>query len=293
MPEPGLQNDNCHLGRSCYGQLSAVLGKASPIAPAIIARPESTINVATLKRHASDRRGGHPDDLTEVQQNTEREVLKGDEFLNPAFFAGAKAACDASDDDFDIEHPWRYGDEPWRYFGEDIADWRWHHIEDFEVRELLKSLHEPDTAELGRRVKRLIDSLEEAPSALFWPVFLNTWFSCAGSWPYQPKLLDMLRQHAQQEPATNYMHPAVTEFFEGLPPVVTAFRGCGRGRVLGLSWSPSQRIANLYAGAHLSHPVIATAKVPRSAIFAVFVGSNCEIVVDPQYLREVQFEAVV
>jgi hypothetical protein len=85
------------------------------------------------------------------------------------------------------------------------------------------------------------------------------------------------------------MQPAAIQFFDELPPVVTAFRGCDRDRVLGLSWSPSLRLASRYAGAeHLSDPVIATAKIRRSSIFAVCIEENCEIVVDPKHLRELR-----
>jgi hypothetical protein len=102
----------------------------------------------------------------------------------------------------------------------------------------------------------------------------------------------MLRHHAEQETAAiDYMQPAALQFFDKLPPVVTAFRGCDRDRVLGLSWSPSLRLAKQYADAkHLSDPVLATAKIRWSAIFAVCIEENCEIVVDPKCLRELQLK---
>lgn len=210
--------------------------------------------------------------------------MNGDDPIATALAAAivdAIAACDASNAP-DLEHPWRYTDE-------EIANTRWRHIENDEARELVKSLHEAAT---GSRVKHLIDALEEAPTDLFWPVFLNTWPNCGGTWPYQPKLLDMLRHHADQERAINYMHPAAIEFFDALPPVVTAFRGCDRDRVLGLPWSISQGIAKQFADDHL-HPVLATAKIGRRAIFAVSGDRlEFEIIVDPKYLRKLKLRAV-
>ena len=211
--------------------------------------------------------------------------MKGDEFLRFAQAADIVSAIEAVA--CDPEYPWWYTDE--EIADEEIADRRWRHIVNWEARELVKSLHVPGTGR--RRAKRLVECLEEMPTALFWPVFLNAWPGTCGSWPYQPELLEMLRAHAEQDPAIDYMQPPAKQFFDELPPVVTAFRGCDRDRVLGISWSPSLRLANLYAyREHLSDPVIATAKIRRSSIFAVCIEENCEIVVDPKCLRELRLK---
>jgi hypothetical protein len=210
--------------------------------------------------------------------------VKGDNFLRSAQAADFVRALEADECPFDPEHPEWYTDE-------DIAHWRWRHIDDWEAREEVISLHEPGIGR--RRAKLLVEGLEQMPTASFWSVFLNAWPGTCGSWPYQPRLLEMLRHHAEQEPAIDYMQPAAIEFFDELPPVVTAFRGCDCNRVLGLSWSPSLRLAKQYADReHLSDPVIATAKIRRSSIFAVCIEENCEIVVDPKCLRELQLRVV-
>ena len=212
-------------------------------------------------------------------------MMKGDNFFRSAKAADVAAAIEAADSyPFDDEHP------EW-YTYDEIAEWRWRHIDDWEGRDLVKSLNEPGTGR--RRAKLLVQHLDEQPTARFWSVFLNAWPGTCGSWPYQPKLLKMLRHHADQEPAIHYMQPAAIHFFDELPPVVTAFRGCDRDRVLGLSWSPSLRVADAYANAeHLSDPVLATAKIRRSAFFAVCIEENCEIIVDPKYLRQLQLRVV-
>jgi hypothetical protein len=190
-----------------------------------------------------------------------------------------EAACDEANDPLE---------EPWRYMEAEVAEARWRHIHHEEARGVVISLHEGGATGTASRIKHLIEVLENASSDLFWPVFLNTWPNCGGTWPYQPKLLEMLRHHAAQESAINYMHPGATAFFHALPPMVTAFRGCGRGHVLGLSWSMDQKIAKQFAD-----PVLATARIRRSAVLAVCVGRlEFEIIVDPKYLRGIQLEAI-
>jgi hypothetical protein len=222
------------------------------------------------------KRDDNPDDAL-----ARAPTMKGDEFFRFAQAADIVAALDAADSyPFDDEHPYWYTDY-------ERAHWRWRHIRNWEARELVISLYEP--ADCRERAKQLTECLEELTTELFWLVFLNIWPSICGSWPYQPKLLEMLRYHADQEPAIHYMRPLAIQFFDELPPVVDVFRGCDRGRVLGLSWSPSQRLARGYAAAkHLSHPLLARAKIRRSAIFAVCIGEgDCEIVVDPKHLRQI------
>jgi hypothetical protein len=209
--------------------------------------------------------------------------VKGDEFLSFARAADIVAALEAADSyPFDDEHPWMYTEK-------EFDDWRWRHIENDEAREWVISFHESVTGLPRERAKQLTEFLEIIPTTVFWPVFLNTWPGTCGSWCYQPKILEKLRYHAEEEPAIHYMQPAAIQFFDELPPVVDAFRGCDRGRVPGLSWSPSQRLANGYAAKkHLLHPLLERAKIRRSAIFAVCIEEgNCEIVVDPKHLRQI------
>jgi len=57
---------------------------------------------------------------------------------------------------------------------------------------------------------------------------------------------------------------------------------------LDFHWSMSQKIAKQFAD-----PVLATARIHRSAIFAVCIGRlEFEIIVDPKYLRKIQLRAI-
>ena len=98
------------------------------------------------------------------------------------------------------------------------------------------------------------------------------------------------KAHLYYLPVTiaDYMHPGATAFFHALPPMITAFRGCGRGHVLGISWSMDRKIAKQFAD-----PVLATARIRRDAVLAVCIGRlEFEIIVDPKYLRGIQLEAI-
>ena len=133
---------------------------------------------------------------------------------------------------------------------------------------------------------------EDAPTTLFWPVFLNSWPDCGQTWPFRKEFLRLLRHHASQEPAINYMHPADKKFFSLLPQRVIAFRGCSAGCSRGISWTTSQSIADRFAVEHSGrrpNRVVASAKINKRHIFAVCSErGEDEIIVDPKYLQEVQ-----
>ena len=113
--------------------------------------------------------------------------------------------------EIDLERPWVYTDA-------EIADlaarvrWaqidlaareRWAHIENDEAFEVLKSLHDPRDGRTELRIKNLVGVLEEVPTNLFWPVFLNTWPNCAQTWPFQKNCcgcFDIMR--AKSQPST-------------------------------------------------------------------------------------------
>ena len=70
-------------------------------------------------------------------------------------------------------------------------------------------------------------------------------------------------------------------------------RGCSRPRVRGVSWTTDRAVAKTFARGHrgirLPEPVVATAMVPKAAIFATFTERNeSEIVLDPRRLRRVR-----
>jgi hypothetical protein len=198
--------------------------------------------------------------------------------------AAWEIGCDLDDDELDIlKRPWRHSEED---HANVMAKVRWGDVKNEEARELIQTLNEPWTGWGEARVKHIINTLEETPTELFWPVFIHTRQGCRGAWRYRKKLLQMLRHHAEQEPAINYMRAAASEFFDRLPPVVTVFRGSSPDCVRGLSWTTTREIAERFA-TNPSVGILATALIDKRAIFAVCSGED-EIIVDPDHLRELR-----
>jgi len=189
-------------------------------------------------------------------------------------------------DEYDDEHPWRHVDD-----GTEPDTGPWGHIDNEYARELVKYLHGPSVRGAPIRLKHLIATVDLAPTEIFWPVFLNTWPNCDHTWPYRLEVQRMLRHYAAQEPARNYMDPINVEFLDSLPPVVTAFRGCARSRIRGISWTLEESVARKFAGASSNEKqnrVLATARIPKDAVFAACIDrGECEIIVDPERLLRV------
>ncbi len=194
--------------------------------------------------------------------------------------------------EIDLEYPWRYTDAE---ITDLAARVQWGHVENEEAIQLLKSLCVLSHVRPKLRAKYLVSALENSPTELFWPVFLNAWPGCL-SWRFRKRFIRMLRHHAEQEPAVNYMHPAAAEFFNSLPQTMIAFRGCAAECSRGLSWSTDQNVAKQFAVEHFgrsSNQVLATAKIHKKHIFAVCVEEGLsEIIVDPMYMQDVHLSAM-
>jgi hypothetical protein len=79
---------------------------------------------------------------------------------------------------------------------------------------------------------------------------------------------------------------------DALPPIVSVWRGCERGRERGLSWTTDRAVAEGFAeGKRYANksPTLVQAEIPKQHIFVVFIDrSESEIVVDPRRLRKLQ-----
>lgn len=129
------------------------------------------------------------------------------------------------------------------------------------------------------------------PSGVFWPVFHGTWSHCDGTWHLRHRLhADLLRHHARR-PGIDYLQAEGRAWFDGLPDPVPVLRGCSRQRVKGMSWTVERAVAERFAQGHrgirVPSPIIASALVPKTAIFGVYVErQEAEIVLDPGALIE-------
>lgn len=143
------------------------------------------------------------------------------------------------------------------------------------------------------RLGVLLDMTAGLPPELFWPVFLDCWSDCDDTaWEHQ-RLLRRLRQQGTGVP---HLSAADRAFYDTLPSEVTVYRGCSRPRVRRVSWTTERPVAESFARGHrnvaVPDAVVATAVVPRAALFGVSVDRNeHEVLVDPDTLRKVRVKA--
>jgi hypothetical protein len=126
-------------------------------------------------------------------------------------------------------------------------------------------------------------------------VFLTHWPNCDDTWAVKDQLVRQLRNAAAGEvSAIPYYGDEQRAFFENLPQVVTIYRGCGRQRAAGISWTTDIKIAMGFARGHrqigVSEPVIVTAEIDKNDIFAVFTErSESEIVCTPSRILKIEY----
>lgn len=129
----------------------------------------------------------------------------------------------------------------------------------------------------------------EQSHALFWKVLCEVWSSCDCTWHYRRLLLSMMERRAQSRwrHITAEMHPA-----EDWPNLVRVWRGCSRERVRAVSWTLDKEVAAGFARGHrgisVPNPVLASAEIPKTAIFFLaHERQELEVVLDPRKLRSV------
>jgi hypothetical protein len=139
------------------------------------------------------------------------------------------------------------------------------------------------------RLPVILSLLAGAPATVVWPVFLSEWSRCDDTWLLMPQLLTLLRRNA---PGWAYLDDYQRAVLDGLPGLITVYRGCSLERVHGLSWTLSRKVAAKFARGHrgisIRRPTIARARMRRVDVFAVFVDrKEDEVILDPDRLRSV------
>ena len=94
---------------------------------------------------------------------------------------------------------------------------------------------------------------------------------------------------ANRPPACEFLEGKDKELYDSLPDTVDVYRGSSSERAVGLAWTTdleiAQQFARGYGGAFVPSPVIASAKIPKSAIFTVIMDRNeYEILLDSEQL---------
>ncbi len=119
--------------------------------------------------------------------------------------------------------------------------------------------------ESSDRLSVILNLVQDAPSAVFWPVLAECWSMCNSTWAEQGRILALLKRHAHARAAC-----LSGEFWDMLPSVISVYRGCSRPRALGLSWTTRIDIAEGFANGHrgiaVPDPVIASATVAKSSV---------------------------
>jgi hypothetical protein len=132
------------------------------------------------------------------------------------------------------------------------------------------------------RLELMLEEVDALPSELFWRVFREVWPTCDNTWEHRDALLDLLRFH---QPNEFQIDAGSRAFYEGLPDVIDAYRGCSRSRLYGLSWSTDRAVAASFANGHraipVPDPIVAHITIAKPAILAVFTDrGESEILVD-------------
>lgn len=110
---------------------------------------------------------------------------------------------------------------------------------------------------------------------------------------YQPDLLIFMKERGS---AAEYLEGRNKEFYDSLPALVTIYRGCSLPFVRGMAWTTNRSVAEAFASGHRGIPVrdavIATALIPKDAIFTVMTDRNeDEVVINWRRLRRLTTQA--
>lgn len=142
------------------------------------------------------------------------------------------------------------------------------------------------------RMEVLSAILSLSPREVAHELFPRAYSGCDDTWYYRRDLLIDLRN--QVRPGVP-LGEGAEEFLRDLPNPLTVYRGCHSTRVRGLSWTTDCKVAEGFARGHrgirVPDAVVASAQIPKEAIFMVCLGrQESEVVLDPRRLRRLVVE---
>jgi hypothetical protein len=145
------------------------------------------------------------------------------------------------------------------------------------------------------RTEVMIDILGGVDTPTFWRVLTGVWNACDDTWTFRRDLLSLLRRHAAVECSREYMSRTGRAFLDSVPRWIRVYRGCSASRVRGISWTTQPKAARGFARGHrlisVPEPVIATATIPKEAVFFVSTDrKEHEIILDPRSLSGICVE---
>ncbi len=160
------------------------------------------------------------------------------------------------------------------------------------IDEAMQALFGPGT-DSTNRFDVLCSILSGKSDNIFWPVFHLGWSSCDDTWDHKDRLLQMIRERGAARPHLGHDDKV---FYDRLPDLIRAYRGCSRSRVNGISWTTDRQVAAAFARGHrgirVPDPVIAAAIIPKAAVVTVFTDrKESELIVKPDCLIELTVSA--
>lgn len=136
----------------------------------------------------------------------------------------------------------------------------------------------------------LADAMENAETAeQVWVLFNRGWPSCDAM---RPDVLANIMKVlvAQQRLGTDYLDAENQAFFDGLPEVVTIYRGAVPARRLGIAWTTDIEVAREFALGHRGirpfGSMIYRTEIAKTDIFTVSVErEESEVIIDPRIIK--------
>lgn len=169
----------------------------------------------------------------------------------------------------------------------------WAPIDEEAAKLRVKQLfHDLAIYDSQNRAAPLLSALERQPINVFWPILMANWSSCDRMAAQKTGLLRIMTEANKYSPSRPYLSEKAREWFDSLPDPITVYRGCSKWAVRGLSWTTDKEIAEGFSRGHryimTLFPVLAQAKIPKSAVFFAAAGGESEIVLNPRRLRSLQ-----
>lgn len=144
-----------------------------------------------------------------------------------------------------------------------------------------------------QRAGVMLEELAMTMDYEWFPIVLAAFPDCDDTWRHHEELLSYLRLAAADYSAEEFFDAEQATFFDRLPNRVTVYRGCSRPRVSALSWTTDPAVAAEFARGHrgirVPDAVVASAKIDKQYIFAVFVDrAESEVLLDPDRLQNIK-----
>ena len=123
-------------------------------------------------------------------------------------------------------------------------------------------------------------------------LFLEWGNVCDAPWAYRNSFAKLLRESLKQVDLSDVLLAPERAWFSALDPLFKVYRGCEKGRELGLSWTTDLDVAKKFAigmRCRNQNPTLVTAYIPKEHVFAVHLDrGESEVAIDPRRLKRLR-----